>query len=191
MCSIAWSITPWKICEQEFWPEINALRRNHDDIVGAMSHDLDFFKRVFVQAGFIRSSNASGLMGLLGVSASEKSGQLLESLLTQISGNAAAEVSQVCWNANERGVYGRCRQQNSAQLWYVGGAGKAICCFSHDFSDDIFTDNWLYIESRNSTCVEKTTRICGSYTFYWTIGVGIVAIYSNWNNIHQWRESTE
>ena len=72
------------------------------------------------------------------------------------SGNAAAEVSQVCWNANERGVYGRCRQQNSAQLWYVGGAGKAICCFSHDFSDDIFTDNWLYRESSNSTCVEKT-----------------------------------
>ena len=66
-------------------PEINALRRNHDDIVGAMSHDLDYFKRVFVQAGFIRSSNASGIMGLLGVSASEKAGQLLESLLTQIS----------------------------------------------------------------------------------------------------------
>ena len=62
------------------------------------------------------------------------------------SGNAAAEVSQVCWNANERGVYGRCRQQNSAQLWYVGGAGKAICCFSHDFRDDIFTDNWLSIQ---------------------------------------------
>ena len=62
-----------------------ALRRNHDDIVGAMSHDLDYFKRVFVQAGFIRSSNASGIMGLLGVSASEKAGQLLESLLTQIS----------------------------------------------------------------------------------------------------------
>ena len=55
-------------------PEIYALQRNHDDIVGAMSHDLDYFKRMFVQAGFIRSSNTSNIMGLLGVSASEKAG---------------------------------------------------------------------------------------------------------------------
>ena len=41
-----------------------------------------------------------------------------------------------------------------------------------------------YRESSNSTCVEKTYnyRICGSYTFYWTI-VAIYSIYSNWNNI--------
>ena len=46
-------------------PEIYALRRNHDDIVGAMSHNLDYFKRRFVQGGFIRPSDASDIMGRL------------------------------------------------------------------------------------------------------------------------------
>ena len=110
-------------------PEIYALRRNHDDIVGAMSHDLDYFKRMFVQAGFIRSPNASDIMGLLGVYTRLREGGAAPrvtpdpNLRVYASGNAAAEVSQVCSNANERGVYGRSRQQNSAQLWYVGGAG--------------------------------------------------------------------
>ena len=79
-----------------------ALRRNHDDIVGAMSHDLDYFKRMFVQAGFIRSSNASGIMGLLYRGIRLREGGAAPrvtpdpNLRVYASGNAAAEVSQVC-----------------------------------------------------------------------------------------------
>ena len=75
-------------------PEIYALRRNHDDIVGAMSRDLDYFRRLFVQEGFIRSYNASNIMGLLGISASEKADRLLDSFLAQISESVPQETRQ-------------------------------------------------------------------------------------------------
>ena len=122
-------------------PEIYALRRNHDDIVGAMSHDLDYFKRMFVQAGFIRSPNASDIMGLLGVPASEKAGQLLESLLTQISESTPQETRQQKFHKSVQMLMREASTEDlgnrilhSYGMW-VGLAKQyiitAIYCFSH------------------------------------------------------------
>ena len=123
-------------------PEINALRRNHDDIVGAMSHDLDYFKRVFVQAGFIRSSNASGIMGLLGVSASEKAGQLLESLLTQISQSTPQETRKQKFHKFVEMLMREASTEDVNRILHSYGMWEGLekqFVVSHDFSDDIFT----------------------------------------------------
>ncbi|CAI8032677.1 hypothetical protein GBAR_LOCUS18448, partial [Geodia barretti] len=135
-------------------PEIYALRRNHDDIVGAMSHDLDYFKRMFVQAGFIRSPNASDIMGLLGVPASEKAGQLLESLLTQISESTPQETRQQKFH---KFVQMLMREASTEDL------GNRIL---HSYENPETAPVWK----------RHATRICGSHTLYWTIGVGIAAI---------------
>ncbi|CAI8024810.1 hypothetical protein GBAR_LOCUS14377 [Geodia barretti] len=50
-----------------------------------MSHDLDYFKRMFVQAGFIRSSNASGILGLLGETRQQKFHKFVEMLMREAS----------------------------------------------------------------------------------------------------------
>ena len=73
-------------------PEIYALRCNHGDIIGAMSRDLDYFTSLFVETGFIRSSNANNIMGVLGISAAEKAGRLLESFLAQISESSPPDI---------------------------------------------------------------------------------------------------
>ena len=139
------------------------MRRNHDDIVGAMSHDLDFFKRMFVQAGFIRSSNASGIMGLYTRgSASEKSGQLLESLLTQISESTPQETRQQKFHkfvemlmreASTEDVGNRIL--HSYGMWE--GLEKQFVVSPMILAMIyLLITNCQYRESRNSTCVEKT-----------------------------------
>ena len=129
---------------------------------GAMTHDLDYFKRVFVQAGFIRSSNASGIMGLLGVSASEKAGQLLESLLTQISESTPQETRQQKFHkfvemlmreASTEDVGNRIL--HSYGMWEGLEKQFVVSPMILAMIYLLITD-CQYRESSNSTCVEKT-----------------------------------
>ena len=127
-------------------------------------HDLDYFKRMFVQAGFIRSSNASDIMGLLGVSASEKAGQLLESLLTQISESTPQETRQQKFHkfvemlmreASTEDVGNRIL--HSYGMWEGLEKQFVVSPMILAMIYLLITNNYCqYRESRNSTCVEKT-----------------------------------
>lgn len=55
------------------------------DIISAISRDLGGFKEGFVQEGFITSTAAGGIMGIMGVPNNDKASQLFQSLEGQLN----------------------------------------------------------------------------------------------------------